>query len=77
MWKVNAWLLKLKDDSIEIDFSEFVGQYSSLFAGSDPGMYDLMFYLRVITIDNIILYLSIRYSGRRIFFQQKVKHEDK
>lgn len=35
--KVNEWLLRLKDNNIEITFPEFVGQYSSLFAGSDPG----------------------------------------
>lgn len=34
---MNAWLLHLKDNNIEIEFPEFVGQYSSLFAGSDPG----------------------------------------
>ena len=34
--EVNAWLLRLKDGKINITFSEFVGQYSSLFAGSDP-----------------------------------------
>lgn len=34
--EVNSWLLRLKDDDIRIDFTEFVGQYSSFFAGSDP-----------------------------------------
>jgi hypothetical protein len=36
--QVNQWLLKLKDDNISIAFPEFVEQYSSLFAGSDPGI---------------------------------------
>jgi Ca2+-binding EF-hand superfamily protein len=35
--QVNAWLLRLKDSETKIDFPEFVGQYSALFAGEDPG----------------------------------------
>jgi len=33
---VNAWLLRLKDRGLKIEFPEFVSQYSALFAGMDP-----------------------------------------
>lgn len=33
---VHAWLFKLKDNEIEIEFPEFVAQYTALFAGEDP-----------------------------------------
>lgn len=35
--QVNKWLNGLKDADKSIEFPEFVGQYSSLFAGDDPG----------------------------------------
>lgn len=35
--QVNRWINVLKDSNKEIEFPEFVGQYSSLFAGDDPG----------------------------------------
>ena len=34
--EVNSWLNKLKDRNVKIDFTEFVAQYSALFAGHDP-----------------------------------------
>ena len=34
--EVNGWLNKLKDRRVKIDFTEFVAQYSALFAGHDP-----------------------------------------
>ena len=33
---VNAWLLRLKDKGLKIEFPDFVAQYTALFAGEDP-----------------------------------------